>query len=471
MSLNASEVGLVVKELASRWSGAWIQKIHMSGSRHIAISLRKPGESGVLILSVEPRLSYVCLRPKRGEADPEASAFCMLLRRTFKGRLESLVQVAEDRVVELRSSGGALYIEMVGRHGAFVLCDTENNVLNISPSGSHRADLRRGEKYEPPRGGGRSPPPSRFASERINEEICAHVDGARDQGGVGGRKASVSRRLSALVKKTKRRLAHIDKDLARAGKQEDLRRQGELLKLNMGRIRRGMHSVTVTDLLSADGGEVEIVLDPKLTPAGNLERIFSKARKAKRAGEVAGRRRAEVNEELEKLESLRATLDDADEDELAEIASEAGIPLEDTPRAKRRGPAPRLPHKSYRDSRGGKILVGRSARDNDRLTIDVARPHDIWVHARGYHGSLVVVPLQKGEHLDQERLLDAATLAAHFSEARGNTSVEVTYTDRRYVQKPRKAPQGQVTLLREKVLLLRVEPERVRRLLAARQKT
>ena len=80
-------------------------------------------------------------------------------------------------------------------------------------------------------------------------------------------------------------------------------------------------------------------------------------------------------------------------------------------------------------------------------------------------GSHVVVPLDRRETIDPERLVDAATLAAHFSTARGEPRVEVTYTPRRFVRKGRGSPPGAVSVLRERVLLLELEPERLDRLL------
>jgi predicted ribosome quality control (RQC) complex YloA/Tae2 family protein len=67
-------------------------------------------------------------------------------------------------------------------------------------------------------------------------------------------------------------------------------------------------------------------------------------------------------------------------------------------------------------------------------------------------------------------LLDAAQLALHFSDARGEASAEVTHTERRYVRKPKGSAPGAVTLDREKVLLLRSEPERLKRLLASERR-
>jgi predicted ribosome quality control (RQC) complex YloA/Tae2 family protein len=78
-----------------------------------------------------------------------------------------------------------------------------------------------------------------------------------------------------------------------------------------------------------------------------------------------------------------------------------------------------------------------------------------------------VIPLERAEACPSELLCDAATLAAHFSQARGQARVDVLYTERRYVRKPRKVGAGKVVLMREKVFRLQLQPERLKRLLAA----
>jgi predicted ribosome quality control (RQC) complex YloA/Tae2 family protein len=115
------------------------------------------------------------------------------------------------------------------------------------------------------------------------------------------------------------------------------------------------------------------------------------------------------------------------------------------------------------------ILVGRGAKDNDALVTKVARPHDVWLHAKGRTGAHVVVPLSKEESIPTELLVDAAHLAAHFSDARGETVVEVQWTPRKYVRKPKGAAPGAVIVDREKVLVLRVDPARLQELLAKRE--
>lgn len=80
--------------------------------------------------------------------------------------------------------------------------------------------------------------------------------------------------------------------------------------------------------------------------------------------------------------------------------------------------------------------------------------------------ALFVIPRQKSqEALPNEVLLDAATLATYFSKARQQTHVDVIFTQVRHVKKPKGANPGKVAVLRDENIALRVEPERLQRLL------
>ena len=480
MSLSSDEVALVVDELASKWTGAQVQKVYMRGPSIALLTLRVPGVTGVLRVSVEPDLAHLCVRPERGAVDDRASAFCMLMRKLMKGaRLSALEQVGDDRIVRLRTARGALVAELFGRRGRMVLCDETGRVVAFTPSDSRRTGLDRGRPYEPPQAGDKAPSPARFQPGEANEAVRALFDAEESSLDVSNERALAMRHLATRLKRQRRLVAKIEADRAKAGDPSELSRQGELLKTNMGRVRKGMSSITVDDVLSGDSpaGRVEIVLDPSLTPAENLERTFAKARRSRRALQATAERLSAARAELGHLEQLRSTLDAAQGDTavasvLDEIALDsmhrrggAGTTTEARPKKKKA--QRRVPFRTFLDGRNRKVLVGKSAADNDSLTVRVARPDDLWLHARGTAGSHVVVPLSKGEEVDPERLIDAATLAAHFSESRGDTVVEVTYAKRRYVQKLKGLPPGKVVLLREKVLLLTVEPDRLERLLAS----
>jgi predicted ribosome quality control (RQC) complex YloA/Tae2 family protein len=98
---------------------------------------------------------------------------------------------------------------------------------------------------------------------------------------------------------------------------------------------------------------------------------------------------------------------------------------------------------------GMEVLVGRTARDNDVLTFEVASQRDFWLHVAGSPGSHVVVRNPDGlENLPRETLRYAAALAARHSKMKTGGTVTVHVARVKDVQKERGAPAGQVILSR-----------------------
>ena len=188
--------------------------------------------------------------------------------------------------------------------------------------------------------------------------------------------------------------------------------------------------------------------------------VDSAARVAARGEEVAARVTA--------LRALLAELEAAPLLGLERLEKEARR-LSAGPRkekAKRRNSEPPPPHRNFRSLSGLTILVGRGAEENDTLTFRIAHGNDLWLHARGLPGAHVVVRLRKAGAPDQDTLLDAAHLAVHFSDGRGQAAVDVAYTHVKHVRKAKGAGPGAVTYSQERVILLRVEPGRMARLLS-----
>jgi predicted ribosome quality control (RQC) complex YloA/Tae2 family protein len=77
----------------------------------------------------------------------------------------------------------------------------------------------------------------------------------------------------------------------------------------------------------------------------------------------------------------------------------------------------------------------------------------------------VIVPVERGQSCPAEDLVDAAHLAAHFSDARDERAVDVQYTPKRHLRKPKGSPVGFVLVDREKVLALRLDAALLRALL------
>jgi predicted ribosome quality control (RQC) complex YloA/Tae2 family protein len=195
-----------------------------------------------------------------------------------------------------------------------------------------------------------------------------------------------------------------------------------------------------------------------------MNRLFDKARRLNRAVNPIETRIAGVNALIENLIQQEAETLAADGDTL--LASVGQPHSKSTSKtSKSRGTQERLPYREFTVFSGRPARVGRTARDNDILTLRHAKPDDLWLHVRNAPGSHVVVPMGRKEDPHPRLLIDAAHLAVHFSSLKGQSDVEVLYTRRRYVQKRKGASPGTVRLIKEKSITLRVEEDRILKIL------
>jgi len=116
-------------------------------------------------------------------------------------------------------------------------------------------------------------------------------------------------------------------------------------------------------------------------------------------------------------------------------------------------PPPRV--QVYHLPGGWEVWAGRSDADNDRLSLKLAAPDDLWFHVRGMPGSHVILRARPGERPDRETVRRAAAIAAWHSKAREGGTVAVTCTEARHVSKPRGAKPGTVAVRRERLVKVR----------------
>ncbi len=299
---------------------------------------------------------------------------------------------------------------------------------------------------------------------------------------------ALSKRMTALA----RRVEAVREDTARLESVPLLQKTGRLLLAQGTRVPRGAKRATLEDW--EDGGVVDVTLDPAVPAKLQAEGFFAKAKRIQRGEAVMRARLAEtagamallapVRDAVAQLEAHDGRMDEAIAalDAMSLEARRLGVKdapvavarasgrVGDAPRAKASAKTEvRKPYSTYRSAAGRPILVGRGGKDNDALTTKHARPHDLWLHAKGIHGAHVIVPLDKGQTCPADLLVDAATLAAHHSDARDEEVVEVSYVERRHVRKPRGSAPGAVVVEREKVIAVRIERGRLARLLASRE--
>ena len=83
--------------------------------------------------------------------------------------------------------------------------------------------------------------------------------------------------------------------------------------------------------------------------------------------------------------------------------------------------------------------MGRGARENHSLTFGMARPEDLWLHARDVPGAHVILRDNEGRAAADD-LREAAEVAAFFSDARAETAVDVHVTRRKHLRPGRGGP-------------------------------
>jgi len=203
------------------------------------------------------------------------------------------------------------------------------------------------------------------------------------------------------------------------------------------------------DYFSDDAAPIEIELDDAVSLQEESQRRFALYQRSKRAvGQVASRIDA-VKKELRELQAKQESLEQA----LSEPpAIAAGLSSSSKPAsADKSEKTKRIPGtRRYVSSDGFEILIGRTSKDNDHLTLKIAKPNDLWLHAGDYGGSHVVVRNSTRKEVPPRTLIEAAQLAAWFSHAKKDPKVDVHYTERKFVSKPKGAKPGLVRLQRFK---------------------
>jgi predicted ribosome quality control (RQC) complex YloA/Tae2 family protein len=274
---------------------------------------------------------------------------------------------------------------------------------------------------------------------------------------------SLERPLRQAIERTERALAAVDRDEHEAAEAPRTRRAAEAILAAALQIPRGADHADLTDPRSGEPLHVE--LDPARNPGENAEQYFKRARKAERSAGKAARRRRELTRRREALEDLAARLHRAGPDgpdpAWFDEAQKLGVklPRGELPAETEAGPEDRLTSalrpRRYDLGNGWEVLVGKSNRGNEVLTLEIARSGDVWMHADQAPGSHVVLRHhEKGKEPPREMILAAASIAAFFSKARGSGKVPVVVTEKRHVRRPRKAPVGTVTVGRHKTVMV-----------------
>ena len=248
--------------------------------------------------------------------------------------------------------------------------------------------------------------------------------------------------LNNAEARTERKLGIQRQALLDSEKGDEYKKNADLITANLYRLERGMESFTTTDYYDESCPEIEIKLDPRLSPSQNAQKMYKLYNKCKTAKTVLAEQIVIWERELKYLESVRQFLSRAEcEQDVVEIRDElyrSGY----ASKLKGYQPPKKISSTPHRFITGGgyELLVGRNNIQNDNLTFKVAKKGDLWFHTKDIPGSHVIM-LCDGEEPSERDYTEAAAVAAKYSKATGDL-VAVDYTRVKNIKKPSGAKPG-----------------------------
>lgn len=486
--LSAAELGAAVAELRE----------HAGAEVLDATALRTAAGAEDLLLVLQPRdgakrFLHVALGSDRARLAPTTRRFAKdtfapgiatdVLRRELTGAVWTAIDhPAGERRCELTFRGPRgprrLVVELFGSRGLWALLDADGQALALSRAVETAVrTLRPGDRYAPPPATGQAPTdePPRFAAPAL-AAIDAFFQAVDRELGFTAEHDHLQVACRRALQKAQAKVTGLRTGLADAGRAAALRRTADLMLAFAGNVARGATEMHVPDP-DHDGDTLRIELDPARPVVVQAQQRYEQARRLDDGRAIAERRLGEAEAALAMLQAIEQQLaaarpEDADDQLAAPRAALQRLGALPRPAAapRERARTPSVPreenYRRFTSAEGYTILVGRDNTQNDRLTLRTANGNDVWLHVGGGRpGSHVVVRLPKQKTASLETLLDAATLAVHFSKARGEARVDVIYTLKKHVRKPKGLPPGAVVPSQTKTVTVRADAARLQRLL------
>lgn len=301
--------------------------------------------------------------------------------------------------------------------------------------------------------------------ETVNDVLLAFFKSKENALRVNEVRHKLDRIVNTQIKKAANKLAVQEQDLEEASGAEEDRIAGELITANMYRITRGDKVLETPNFYDPGQKTIAIALNPSFSPSQNAQRYFKRYRKAAVKKQKATQYIAESREHLDYLDSVSVAIAQAvslpELDEIREELVQQGFIKPDK---KKKPQASKLPgYLTFTSSEGFTILVGKNNRQNDFLTMKVAKNEDVWLHAKNMPGAHVIIKAE-GKEIPEATLTEAAMLAAYYSKGKLSSNVPVDYTQKEHVRKPKGAKPGLVIYDHQSTIYVTPEEEKVKRL-------
>lgn len=472
IKMNNATLEVITEEFRSFLRGSFLREIFQVSSFSFVFDFSLPDEL-CLFVSVDsflPRIYLIRRNLRRLEKITPSNFLLFLRKRVVGGVLEEVLKLPNERVLKFfliandeleMARSYFLIVQLTGRSANLFLTD-ENEFILACLKENEGEGQTVGSRFLPPKGAGsvtqKGEVFDKGSFETFSEALDKYYSELVFEKLFQDKARKAKRKIEKGLAKCKVKEEKLAEELKKAENAFLWKKYGDLILANLNNAIRLGNKVLLVDYFDENLPTLEIEIEEKLSLIEAAEKFFKKYSKAKRATEEIKNQMKKLSVEAAKLELLKNRIDEAIEKKDEEFLDEF---LESTGRKslqERRKEKELVYARRFWSSDGLEILVGNGARENDYLTFRIAKSLDFWFHAADYPGSHVIVRNpNRLETLPQNTLLEAAQIAAFYSQARKHPKAAVNYTQRKFVNKPKSAPPGLVSLSRFKTIL--VEPK------------
>jgi predicted ribosome quality control (RQC) complex YloA/Tae2 family protein len=485
--MNEATLEAIRKELENALVTRPFGKIFQLSRLTFAIDFRL-SDASYLFISVEPvnpRI-YLIKRKLRDleKQSTNPSPFVLFIRKRLSNAVvQKITKVENERILrfELLAQDEieglkkyTLVAQLTGRSANIFLLDERDFILDSlrenSGDGQEIASRFQPPKREnsgqqsaisnQPKNEARKESVAKGNYATLSETLDAHYQILEGEKQFQARAKSAAAKIKQELAKREKLSKKLNEDLANHGDAEKWKRCGDLILANLADAVRVGDKVLVVDYFDENTPAIEIQIDENSSLTEAAEKFFRRYTKARNAKQEIAKRLKDLDLQIADFkaqkERIEQAIEEKDEQFLAEITGEKAESK--TRKAKDKRDDSFKGARKFTSSDGFEILVGKASKDNDYLTFRVAKSLDFWLHAADYGGSHVVVRNpNRLENLPPQTLLEAAEIAAFYSQGRSQVKAAVNYTQKKFVNKPKGAAAGLVSLSSFKTIL--VEPK------------
>lgn len=445
MAIRESEISLVLPELEDALVGRLLSQVWQPSRQEVLLGF---ASGDILLLcprGPDARLHTVDRRPKNPKRPFSFQGAC---RAHLQGPLTRIDKTPGDRVLDLWFGEHRLHLRLTGNIGGLWLLKGDKVIAAYDgPAPDALPELEPGgirdlpPRIDEPLEGSWDRALRAFFEERIAERRRREL------------RIEVGRGLRREVQRLSRLHDNLDHDLQRADRADEVRAMADTLAANLHHVEGGPDHVALPSFDDPDQ-LLTIPLIQGKAPSASLDRLYRKARRLERMGEAVLERMETTQQRLDEARDLRQRLEELTLPELDRLARRFR-------QSGRRDQPQGIPGVTvWVGPDGERVLVGRDAKANRRLTFQMGKGHDWWMHQRERPGSHVLIKMKRGKTPSLELLLAAAQIAAVHAGVPEGGRIEVQYARIRDI---RSIP-GSVAMVRvhnEKVLEIVRDPAEI----------